>query len=101
MDNKVISEYTSYELSKRLHDKGFAIGHASVWVRRDGGYFIHGIYDDFKGTVPAYTFTELWGGLTRDSRWRLLEHMMSNAEREDMAELTGEIILDKYLEASQ
>jgi hypothetical protein len=65
-----MTEHTSKDLSKRLANKGFRGEHKNVWVIDGDQYSSHGIGEIADEgntigceTIPAYTFTEIWGAL--------------------------------------
>jgi len=66
-----MTEHTSYDLSKRLHEVGFRGEHTHVWVHHwnykteDMIWTLHPIDEDDKvnDQIPCYTFTELWSVL--------------------------------------
>jgi hypothetical protein len=65
-----MTEHTSYELSKRLHDKGFKGKYEKVWTKhsdwtRSQHHFLCDVMQNVtdKEVFPAYTFTELWGAM--------------------------------------
>jgi hypothetical protein len=65
-----MKEHISYELAKRLHDKGFRGEHENVWAKNYQPINLvlpkkDAIYKPFTSLFPAYTFTELWGVLPR------------------------------------
>lgn len=95
--NRKLQEYTSLELSKRLHDKGFRGEHDCEWVE----HYDHkkGIIWDLFGIdetdtvnvkIPAYTFTALWGVLNEENRENFVTIML---DMEDITEALGEFIL--------
>jgi hypothetical protein len=68
MDSNTIMEHTSLELSKRLHEKGFRGEHKQVWFEGKTQWHM-GIKSAWRDprykSIPAYTFTELWGVLPK------------------------------------
>ena len=67
-------EHTSYELSKRLHDKGFRAQHKHKHAIPKGTHHKPAVirieqtswmeyYKSFDLDIPAYTFTDLWNVL--------------------------------------
>ena len=59
-----MKKHTSQELSQRLHDKGFRGEHEQEHMLLSSGkYMLVIAKDEWPDTIPAYTFTELWGVL--------------------------------------
>lgn len=99
-----MTEHTSLELSRRLYDKGFRGNNSHVWIVTDGAIKSPGAKWECKPTsiflpndIPAYTFTELWKVAGILKRPHLMQHLLVNIHRNDLAELAGEWLIDEGL----
>jgi hypothetical protein len=93
-----MSEHTSKDLSKRLFEKGFRGEHTSYWHftgwQKKWNLIINHEDGSGYGDIPAYTFTEIWKPLTMPERYELIKHIQACFERDDLAEIAGEWLID-------